>query len=116
MTNEREPLPYYDEPPTKLETLVDLVSKNATSDAVGSVHPISVRIPSVPFTTLQAIAYHSGMSMNKTIVNLLDVALDVLWQALGEEDRAEISALRSGYLRNVLAEMESQAQSKKGEI
>ena len=114
MTNKS--LPYYEEPPTKLEMLVDLVSKTATSEAVGSVHPISVRIPSIPFTTLQAIAHHSGMSMNKTIVALLDVALDELWRQLDEADREEIQNLRSGYLKNILADMDSQAHANKGEI
>lgn len=109
-------LPYYDEPPTKLEMLVDQVSKTATGDAVGSVHPISVRIPSIPYTTIQAISNHSGMSMNKVIVQLLDVALDELWKQLGEADRDRIAELRSGYLKPILESMQAQPQSEKGEI
>lgn len=112
----RPPLPYYDEPPTKLEVLVSMVGKTATSETVGSVHPISVRIPTIAYTTIQAISHHSGMSMNKTICQLLDVALDELWGQLAEEDRERVSELRSGYLRNILAAGEKAAQAEKGEV
>lgn len=102
MTTQREALPYYDEPPTKLEMLVALVSKTAKSDAYGSVHPLSVRVPSVPFATIQAISQHSGMSMNKVICALLDVALDELWGGLSEEDCEPIAVLRSTILRDIM--------------
>lgn len=113
----QEALPYYDEPPTKLEMLVDQVSKTASSDAVGSVHSISLRVPTIPFSTIQAIAKHSGMSMNKTIVSLIDVALDELWKGLSEDDCQQIQALRAGFLRNLIdATPDSQVQAAKGEI
>ena len=115
MTNERDALPYYDEPPSKLEVLVALVSKNATSDNIGSVHAISVRVPSIAFTTIQAVAQHSGMSMNKTIVALLDVALDQLWDGLDQEDCNQISTIRSALLGQIIA-AGSVDQASKGEI
>jgi hypothetical protein len=119
MTSKRPPLPYYDEPPTKMEVLVEQVRKTATTEAIGSVHPISVRIPTIAYTTLQAVSNHSGMSMNKLIVSLLDVALDEMWHQLSEEDQSRISELRSGYLGLVMDEMKSKgspAQAEKGEI
>ena len=114
--DKRPTLPYYDEPPTKLEHLVNMVGKTATSETVGSVHPISVRIPTIEYTTIQAISHHSGMSMNKTICQLLDVALDELWQQLGEEDRDRIAELRSGYINNIMANLDKVAQADKGEV
>jgi len=113
--DKRPALPYYDEPPTKLELLVDLVGKTGTSETIGSVHPLSVRIPTIPYTTIQAISYHSGMSMNKTICQLLDVALDELWQQLPEEDRNRIAELRSGYVSNIMAAADKVAQADTGE-
>lgn len=113
----QEALPYYDEPPTKLEMLVDQVSKSGSSEGTGSVHSISLRVPTIPFSTIQAIAKHSGMSMNKTIVALIDVALDELWKGLSEEDCNQIQALRAGYLRNLVdAGADNQVQAAKGEI
>lgn len=114
--NKQEALPYYDEPPTKLEMLVDQVSKSASSEAIGSVHSISVRVPTIPFSTIQAIAKHSGMSMNKTIVALIDVALDELWKGLSEDDCAQIQSLRAGFLRNLVESTDDHLQATKGEI
>ena len=91
--------PHYDEFPTKLDVLVGLVSKTAKSETIGSVHPISVRIPTIPFTTIQAISKHSGMSMNKTITSLLDAALDEMWQQLPQDDQDAIQHLRAEFIK-----------------
>jgi hypothetical protein len=107
--------PYYDEEPTKMEMLVGQVAKSAKAESIGSVHPISVRIPTIPFTTIQAISKHSGMSMNKTIVSLLDVALDELWKQLDQQDQDDIARLRSDFIQGVLSSG-AQAQADKGEI
>lgn len=112
MTN----LSYYDEPPTKLEMLVAQVSKTATSEAVGSVHPISVRVPTIPFSTIQAVSQHSGMSMNKVIIALLDVGLDELWKGLPQEECDVIQGLRSEILQRVLQGSTTMGQASEGEI
>lgn len=113
----RPALPYYDEPPTKLEALVALVSKTAKSEAVGSVHPISVRVPSIPFVTIQAVSQHSGMSINKVIVALLDVGLDELWQGLDQEECDAISTIRSGLLAQMFDSLPAgTSQAQEGEI
>lgn len=115
MKNERPALPYYDEPPTKLEMLVSLVSRTAKSEAVGSVHPISVRVPTIPFATIQAVAQHSGMSMNKVIVQLLDVGLDELWSGLEQEECDQISTLRSAILQDLVQRGKAD-QASEGEV
>ena len=107
-------LPYYDEPPTKLEILTAQVSKTAKSEAIGSVHPISVRLPTILYTTIQAISQHSGMSMNKTIAGLLDVAVDELWSTLPQEECDEISRIRSSFIQEVMKG--TSAQASEGEI
>lgn len=90
--------PQYDEAPTKMDLLVGLVAKSAKSENYGSVHPISVRIPTIPFTTIQAISKHSGMSMNKTIVSLLEAALDEMWVQLDQDDQDALAQLRSEFI------------------
>lgn len=114
-THDQAPHLEYDEVPSKMDILVGLVSKSAKSEAVGSVHPISVRIPTIPFTTIQALSKHSGMSMNKTIVSLLDAALDELWAQLDQEDQDAISNLRSEFISAFLASGDY-PQASKGEI
>lgn len=118
MTSNRPPQPFYDEPPTKLESLVGQLAKTMTAETIGSVHAISVRVPTIPYTTIQALSHHSGLSMNKLIVSLIDVALDEVWQQLSEEDQQRISELRSGYIKNVLvdAQLKMPAQAEKGEV
>lgn len=112
----RPALPYYDEPPTKLEMLIAQVSKTATSEGIGSVHPISVRVPTIPFSTIQAVSQHSGMSMNKVIIALLDVGLDELWRGLDQEECDAIQTLRSEILQRVLQGSTTMGQASEGEI
>lgn len=95
--------PNYDDAPTKMDMLIGLVSKSAKSETFGSVHPISVRIPTIPFTTIQAISKHSGMSMNKTIVSLLDAALDEMWSQLPQDDQDTIQTLRAEFIQAFIA-------------
>lgn len=107
----------HEESPTKMEMLVGLVSKTAKSDAMGSVHPISVRIPTVPFSTIQAISKHSGMSMNKTIVWLLDAALDEVLKQLPKDDLEQIEGLRDEILAPlVFSGGDAFQQPEKGDI
>jgi hypothetical protein len=114
MTSKRPPLPFYDEPPTKMEVLVGQLQKTMTAESIGGVHAISVRMPTIPYVTIQALSQHSGMSMNKLIVSLIDVALDEVWQQLSEEDQERISELRTGYIKLVM--QSSTPQAEKGEI
>jgi hypothetical protein len=107
--------PDYDDAPTKMDLLVGLVSKSAKSEGIGSVHPISVRVPTIPYTTIQAISKHSGMSMNKTIVSLLDAALDEMWNQLPQDDQDEIQRLRSEFIQ-VFIESGDYPQASKGEV
>lgn len=84
----------YDEMPSRLEMAISLFTKTGTSEAMGSVQPISVRIPSIEFVTIEALAEYSGLSKNKVIVQLLEVALDEVFQGLKDEQRAEIFQIR----------------------
>jgi transaldolase len=116
-THDQAPLrdPQYDEAPTKMDLLVGLVSKSAKSEMHGSVHPISVRIPTIPFTTIQAISKHSGMSMNKTIVSLLEAALDEMWVQLAQDDQDALQQLRSEFIK-VFMDGNLPTESVKGQL
>jgi hypothetical protein len=111
----------YSEAPTRLEMAVDLFTRNGSSEAVGSVHARSVRIPTIENMTIEALALHSGLSVNKVIVKLLEVALDEVFQAMQEDQREQVYAKRAVLLRALLGkdglvDMTDIEQSKEGDI
>ena len=91
----------YDDMPTRLEMAVALFTRTATSEAMGSVHARSVRIPSIENVTIEALAQYSGLSVNKVIVQLLEVALDEVFQAMTEEQRAQVFAKRGALMKEM---------------
>lgn len=91
----------YDEAPTRLEMAVALFTRTATSEALGSVHARSVRIPSIENVTIEALAQYSGLSVNKVIVQLLEVALDEVFQAMGADQRAQVFAKRGALMKEM---------------
>jgi len=92
----------YDNPPTRLEMAVGLFTRSATSDAQGNVHARSVRIPSIENVTIEALAKYSGLSVNKVIVQLLEVALDEVFSAFSDKQRAELFAIRGQMLKDMI--------------
>lgn len=105
----------YSEMPTKLEMAISLFQKLGTSEGIGSVHPISVRIPTIEYSSIQAMSKHAGLSVNKVIVELLQVGLDEVWQGLNDENRRNLVAIRADLLRR-LVEPGVAEGSTKGEI
>lgn len=91
----------YDDAPTRLDMAVALFTRTGTSEASGSVHARSVRIPSIENVTIDALAQYSGLSANKVIVQLLEVALDEVFQAMTAEQRAEVFAKRGLLMREM---------------
>ena len=89
----------YDDQPTRLEMAVALFTRSATSEAFGSVHARSVRIPTIENVTIEALAQFSGLSVNKVIVQLLEVALDEVFQAMTAEQRTQVFAKRVELLK-----------------
>lgn len=111
----------YNEMPTRLEMAVGLFTKTATSDATGSVHARSIRIPSIENITIDALAKYSGLSANKVIVELLQVALDEVFQGMSEEHRRAIFKIRGQMLMELVKDDSGMPDlggeaSKQGEI
>lgn len=111
-------VPYDTEEITRLDMLLDLLQKTGTSEAVGSVHPISVRVPTIEFATIHALSKHSGLSVNKVVIKLLSVSLHDVWNGLTEENRKLVADIRAAELRRLLQseEMANPQFSSKGEI
>ena len=100
--------------PTKLEMAVGLFSKTATSETAGAVRSTSLRIPISEFAAIEAIAQHSGVSRNKVICTLIDLALPEILANLPKADRKTIDRLTVKNVQAMLQESE-QEQAGKGE-
>lgn len=88
----------YDETPTRLEQTIALFTRTANSEAIGSVHARSIRVPTIENCTIDALAEHSGLSANKVIVLLLQVALDEVFQGMPEDERDQVFQRRARLL------------------
>lgn len=111
----------YQEPPTRLEMAISLLTKQGTSDAVGVVHARSIRIPTIENMTIDALAQYSGLSANKVICQLLEVALDEVFQGMSDQHRSEIFAIRGKLLKALPRDKDGYPQlggenSKEGDI
>ena len=111
----------YNELPSRLEMAIALFTKTATSDGFGSVHARSVRIPTIENVTIDALAEYSGLSANKVICQLLEVALDEVFQGMTEQQRGDVFKIRSKHLGKVVDKdgfpiLEGEEQSGAGEI
>lgn len=106
---------FYDEPPTALEHAINMFERNGSSETIGSVHAMSIRLESVQYSTIEALARFSGMSRNKVISTLLGVALDEVWQGMDEKNRAGVQAIRSLLLSEIFS-APTFAMADKGEI
>lgn len=113
-TTEEGMLQSYQEPPSRLDMAIGLFTRQATSEGIGSVHARSVRIPTIENATIEALAQFSGLSVNKVICSLLEVALDEVFQGLKDEHRAEIFRLRAAVLQRLATGALQQAEQ--GEI
>ena len=92
----------YESPPTRLEMAIALFTRTATSDAEGNVHARSVRIPTIENLTIEALAKYSGLSVNKVIVNLLEVALDEVFTGMNEKQRSELFSIRGQMMKDLI--------------
>lgn len=108
------------EEPTKLEMFLAEIQKTGTSEGLGSIHSVTVRMPTIEFATIEALCRASGMPRNKVIVNLLQVALDEMWKGVDPEMRDVITGLQGVVLRDLVQDdqgnIKAHDQAKKGEL
>ena len=95
---------YSGEAPTNLDMLISLLQKTGTTETHTSVHAMSVRIPTIEYATIQALARHSGHSQNKIFCQLLAVALEEVWAGLDEKNGEAIGKIRSEILQELIGE------------
>ena len=105
----------YDEMPSRLEMAVDLFTNKASSETIGAVRAYSIRVPLIEDATIKALHVYSGQTQNKVIVQLLQVALDEVFQTMPEADRDSIFKLRASILGQTAHEVD-QPQAEKGEM
>jgi hypothetical protein len=103
---EGDKLEGFSTPPTHLDMAIAQFTKKGSSEFEGSLHAMSVRIPSIEAATIEALAKYSGLSKNKVFVLLLEVALDEVFQGLPDEDKQDICRIRYDLLRAMEAKGE----------
>lgn len=103
--------------PTNLDVLVGMIRKTADEQAIGWLQSITIRMPMVLATTVEAVASYSGQSRNKLIVKALEAAFDQVWEQLPEEERAKVEELRCAILAEKLAAHEKAPENtESGEV
>lgn len=88
--------------PTEVEMAVSLISKSGQQQTFGLAHAVSVRLPTLEYSTARAMAEHSGQSMNRVICALLRVGIDSVQEHLPADDANAIHKLRAQIIEEVL--------------
>ena len=101
--------------PTKLDMLIAQIQKTGTSETAGSVHALSVRLPTFVYGSVEALSKYSGMSRNKMIVQLLEVAMEEVFSNLPQGDLEQVCDLRSQCILELIDSTDTHAQAEKGE-
>lgn len=110
---------HYPDDITKLDMVLALIQKTGKSEAYTPVHAISVRIPTFDYANIEAMAQHSGLSRNKIICQLLDLALTEVWGGLDEENAQIINELRMRIYTEMVGpgnEVTKLPQAEEGEV
>lgn len=86
----------------RLEATISLFSKTATIQEIGMNVSTSVRIPAVAHATCKALSQHSAQSMNRVLVELLEVGLELVLEGMPDGDRDEVLKLRAPILHELI--------------
>jgi len=89
---------------SKIDMLMSEFQNQGKSEFRGLVKTISVRIPVADFSSIEAFARHTGMSKNKVIVQLLNVALDTVIPGLDRKNRKAFDQLQIEVMEELAAE------------
>lgn len=89
---------------SKIDMLMSEFQNQGKSEWRGLVKTISVRIPVGDFSSIDAFSRHTGMSKNKVIVQLLNVALDGVVAGLDRKNRKALDQLQIEVMKELEAE------------
>lgn len=87
---------------TRLDHVLGMLEKRASTEFHGAMHPISVRLPIITAATIDAFAKHSGHSKNRIIIELLELAIEEVTSQIGDEDGENITRLRARILGDMV--------------
>lgn len=111
---------HYPEDLTKLDMVLALLQKTGKSESQTAVQALSIRIPVFDYANIEAMAVHSGLSRNKIICQLIDLALTEVWRGLDDENSKAINELRFKIYRDLTGEhmegITSLPQAEAGEV
>lgn len=106
---------------TKLGMFLGELERTASYDSAGSVHAVTVRIPTTDFSQIEGFVSYSGMARNKVIVHLIQVGIEQVLKGLGPEIKKPlfeqtVDALRGLYTGEEGNFSKTLEASSKGEI
>ena len=88
---------------SQAELLVGLLTKTAKSEGHGYVFPMTVRFAAADLAMVRAMAKHSGMSVNKVVLELVSAGLEVAMKGLPRKDIRELRVLQGEIIGDMLA-------------
>ena len=83
------------EEPDAFALLEAMVTKTGNVEGFGSLHGVSIRLPTNEFCTVEALAKHSGQSRNKIIVQMIKACVERLNAEMAADELEAVQALRS---------------------
>ena len=83
------------EPPDEFAMLEAMVTKTGNVEGTGTLHSVSIRLPTVEFVTVEALAKHSGQSRNKIIVQMIKACIERLNAEISNDDLEAVHSIRS---------------------
>lgn len=89
---------------SKVDILMSQLQKEGKSEFHGVVKGITCRLPIHQYSSIEAFSLHSGMSKNKVVVELLDVALDIAVRGLDRANRKAFNQHQSDVLAQLAEE------------
>jgi hypothetical protein len=106
---------------TKLNIFLAELERTASFDSTGSVHAVTVRIPTTDFSQIEGLVSYSGMARNKVIVHLIQVGIEQVLKGLSPEVKKPlfeqtVDALRGLYIHDEEKFSKTLEVSNKGKI
>ena len=80
------------EPPNPIELAAEIVSRSGSVGYHGKLHPVSVRLQTPNFLSIQAMAEASGLTRSEMINRVLEAGIYAIQGQLSESGHAALDA------------------------
>lgn len=95
MAKKQTTIQFDSEEPDAFAMLEAMVTKTGNVEGTGTLHSVSIRLPTVEFVTVEALARHSGQSRNKIVVQMIKACIERLNAEMSNDDLEAVQSIRS---------------------